>query len=93
MFGAECDDGNGVSGDGCSANCTIEANYTCIGGSKTSASACSYNQPLQVVLVDTWKNATSNIVYFWFQITPAITALNSLDFVTALSCSLPNTTL
>jgi proprotein convertase subtilisin/kexin type 5 len=28
-----CDDGNLVNGDGCSASCTIEKNYNCIGGS------------------------------------------------------------
>ena len=29
--GAEgCDDGNTVSGDGCSATCTLEANFQCV---------------------------------------------------------------
>ena len=27
--GEECDDANGDSGDGCTANCTLEANYAC----------------------------------------------------------------
>jgi len=26
----QCDDGNNVSGDGCSNNCTIEAGWTCV---------------------------------------------------------------
>lgn len=29
--GEECDDGNKVDGDGCSANCTLELGYTCVG--------------------------------------------------------------
>lgn len=27
-----CDDGNGVGGDGCSATCSVEAGYVCVGG-------------------------------------------------------------
>ncbi len=34
--GEGCDDGNGTSGDGCSAACVVEAGYTCTG----SPSAC-----------------------------------------------------
>ena len=29
VSGEACDDGNGESGDGCTANCTLEANYVC----------------------------------------------------------------
>jgi len=29
--GEECDDGNVISGDGCSATCTVEAGYACSG--------------------------------------------------------------
>lgn len=89
---AECDDGNTVSGDGCSASCTVEQNYTCA-GSPSSPSVCSYNQALTVTLVDSWKDPTANTVYFSFSIFPAIPALNSLSFLESLSCSLPNTTL
>lgn len=38
--GAEtCDDGNAVSGDGCSAACQAEAGYTCVGA---GASSCAH---------------------------------------------------
>ena len=63
-----CDDGNTLSGDGCSSTCEVETNYTCQGGSPTSASICSYNQPITLKLVSTIKNLTSNIVYFTIQI-------------------------
>src|SRR5690606_23257914 len=29
VSGETCDDGNGYSGDGCTANCTLEADYVC----------------------------------------------------------------
>eukprot|EP00347_Sterkiella_histriomuscorum_P013733 403363576 len=35
-----CDDGNVVSGDGCSKICDIETGWTCSGGSPTSRDAC-----------------------------------------------------
>ena len=44
----ECDDGNTVSGDGCSASCTIEPGYTCRGGSPSSPDNCMIYNPTQV---------------------------------------------
>lgn len=89
----ECDDGNKVDGDGCSSTCTIEGNYTCVNGSATSPSVCSYNQQISLKLVDTIKDPTSNKISFYFTLSPAISALNSVDFLPLLSCNLPNTTL
>jgi proprotein convertase subtilisin/kexin type 5 len=40
-----CDDGNTISGDGCSSTCTIEADYTCVNHTG-AATTCSYNKPL-----------------------------------------------
>lgn len=34
-YGEECDDGNTNNGEGCSANCTIEENFTCSGAPST----------------------------------------------------------
>ena len=34
-FAEECDDGNQMSGDGCSASCTIESGFVCIGANTT----------------------------------------------------------
>ena len=36
----ECDDGNKVSGDGCSS-CKVDKDYICIGGSANSQDICS----------------------------------------------------
>ncbi len=33
-----CDDGNQTSGDGCSASCTVEAGFTCVGSAPTRCS-------------------------------------------------------
>jgi cysteine-rich repeat protein len=41
--GEECDDGNIVSGDGCSWKCTIEPGYICRGGNTTYVAADSCN--------------------------------------------------
>ena len=37
----QCDDGNLISNDGCSQLCTIEKDWTCSGGSSTSADICT----------------------------------------------------
>jgi cysteine-rich repeat protein len=37
----ECDDGNDVSGDGCSASCQIEPIFDCVGGSASKPDTCS----------------------------------------------------
>ena len=44
--GEECDDGNLINGDGCNSNCSVEANYRCFNGSKTTKSICSYTGPM-----------------------------------------------
>lgn len=37
----ECDDGNLISGDGCSKTCKIETGWNCTGGSSTSPDTCT----------------------------------------------------
>jgi RHS repeat-associated protein len=37
----ECDDGNTTGGDGCSANCTVEPDYTCTGSPSVCAPAAT----------------------------------------------------
>ena len=37
----QCDDNNTVSGDGCSASCTIEVGYQCSGGGPFAADSCA----------------------------------------------------
>ena len=42
VTGAEsCDDGNTVSGDGCTASCNLETGWICEGGDSTQADTCS----------------------------------------------------
>lgn len=46
----ECDDGNTISGDGCSSTCLIELNYTC----KTSSNGnekCYLNTPISFKII------------------------------------------
>ena len=37
----QCDDGNTVSGDGCSKLCSIETGYVCSGGTTTTKDTCT----------------------------------------------------
>jgi len=41
MSPEQCDDGNAVSGDGCSSTCREEAGYWCRGGGVASADTCA----------------------------------------------------
>ncbi|CAI2374122.1 unnamed protein product [Moneuplotes crassus] len=41
VTGEECDDGNTVSGDGCSSLCEIEPGYICIEGSSSRGDTCT----------------------------------------------------
>ena len=36
-----CDDGNTISGDGCSSTCSIEKGYKCIGATSSTKDTCS----------------------------------------------------
>ena len=37
LISEQCDDGNVVSGDGCSSTCTIEFGYACVGAEYTKS--------------------------------------------------------
>ncbi len=39
--GEACDDGNTANGDGCTSSCTVEAFYSCAGGSSTQPDFCA----------------------------------------------------
>lgn len=67
----DCDDGNIVSGDGCSATCTVETNYTCKESSKSSPSICGYNQPL----VFTVTSSVANNITFDIVVTVSVTPI------------------
>jgi cysteine-rich repeat protein len=52
----DCDDGNNIDGDGCSANCTLEVHYRCPLNSQ-GTSACQYvGSLLSIVLMETQKD-------------------------------------
>jgi cysteine-rich repeat protein len=68
LFELACDDGNNIDGDGCSTTCVVETNFTCIDGSPTSPSKCSYNQPLVMNLILSYKNLYANAVNFTISI-------------------------
>ncbi|EAS05289.2 myxococcus cysteine-rich repeat protein (macronuclear) [Tetrahymena thermophila SB210] len=46
----ECDDGNTISGDGCSSSCKIEDGWKCSGGSATSPDICQNIAPIIMTL-------------------------------------------
>ena len=37
---SECDDGNIISGDGCSSDCLVEHHHKCEGGTYTTPDSC-----------------------------------------------------
>ena len=42
---SDCDDGNIISGDGCSSDCMVEENYFCQGGTIESPDICLETVP------------------------------------------------
>lgn len=88
VFTLPCDDGNLLEGDGCSATCTVETNYTCAFGSPNTPSVCSYNQPVRFTLINTQKKLASNQVQFDFTVEPPLSPLRKLDFSTVISTTL-----
>ncbi len=49
--GEECDDGNALSGDGCSADCKIEGGFTCTDEEKPDTEPCPSNPSLQCLVL------------------------------------------
>lgn len=59
-----CDDGNSISGDGCSSFCKIEQNYICIRNSSFEKSYCYDSRALECKLI--MKNSNPNDIYLKF---------------------------
>jgi cysteine-rich repeat protein len=89
LFELECDDGNSDDGDGCSATCTIETNFTCKDGSPTTPSKCSYNKPIELELKKSVKDIYNNAVTFTISTFPQLRVLNAFNFSQILSSNLP----
>jgi cysteine-rich repeat protein len=92
LFTLQCDDGNTISGDGCSSTCQVESNYSCLFGSTTSASVCSYNQPIAIRILDIVKDPTKNSIDITSSISPALTSLALLNFSDVLKTNLTDVT-
>ena len=76
-----CDDGNLISGDGCSASCEVENYYRCENGSILSASSCFYTGvSLKTELSSTIRSEGLNQGVFRFRLYPALLALEKVDF-------------
>ena len=90
LFNLECDDGNRVGGDGCSADCKVETNYTCENGTSTSPSLCSYNQPLDLAILTSYKDPSSNTIVFALSVGPILKVLDTFNFSNIVSTSIPN---
>lgn len=58
IFPEECDDGNLVSGDGCSPICKAELNYSCV--VNLMLSMCSYSQPFTLEPANMTKDPAKN---------------------------------
>jgi cysteine-rich repeat protein len=55
----ECDDGNNLDGDGCSAKCQVELDWICLGGTPTSSDKCNFKD-LEILGMEVTKN--NNII-------------------------------
>ena len=85
-----CDDGNTISGDGCSSTCLVESQYRCENGSSTTASQCVYLGVSLALNVSSINRVEGeNRANLAFSIWPALIVLNKLDFsqCASLSCN------
>lgn len=89
LFNLPCDDGNLNNGDGCSSTCTVEKDYTCMNGTETTPSICSYNGSFSVSLETGDKSPSSNSLTLTYSIEPSgpLLSLNngSTDFSSLVS--------
>ena len=77
----ECDNGFGVKNDGCSDTCKQETNFTCtnttatVSGESVKLSTCSYNQKLNITLLQIEKEQFKNSLVFTYSIKPYLFGL------------------
>lgn len=79
----ECDDGNSVSGDGCSSSCGIEDYSSCSG----SPSVCYFTSAITATLVSSAvSEETCNLLTLRFRLSPylALYEKNSIGWYDAL---------
>jgi len=74
----QCDDGNTISGDGCSSHCLIEKGWTCNSTNSTSSkSICSLIDPPIISVIKFSKQGGSNIINAIFEMSLPILVSNS----------------
>jgi hypothetical protein len=74
-----------IDGDGCSANCTVEIDFSCSGGSSNSPSKCFSTNAPSLELIAFYKDPLANSFALTLKIEPLkntdnLTALLSFDF-------------
>jgi cysteine-rich repeat protein len=84
----QCDDGNLVSGDGCSSTCTIESDFECF-TFPMEPTKCSYSKPLQVEIQSITKDPNRNSLSMNIQLGPVMPNLADLNFSTLIRASVP----
>ena len=60
LFNLACDDGNKISGDGCSSTCKVEYRYVCEGSPFNGPSKCIYQGNINLVLDCMYKSEIKN---------------------------------
>lgn len=72
LYTLACDDGNTVDGDGCSSTCSVETDYTCVGGTTTTPSLCSYSGSVLIRITSFVKDPKQNKVYLTSSLSPSL---------------------
>jgi hypothetical protein len=79
-----------ISGDGCSSQCTLEADFTCLGGSLYSPSLCTYTSPISVSLLSIKRAINANTATVTLKVQPNIRSFSSMDFSQYISLTVGN---
>lgn len=85
LYTVDCDDGNLNDGDGCSSLCTVQTDYTCVGGTETSPSLCSYSGAVKIIISSYIKDPLKNAVYVIASIQPNLPQFSSLNFTEVMT--------
>lgn len=72
---SQCDDGNTISGDGCSSTCVKETNWTCI-PTATFFSNCYFTGNVSIIVSKVYKEEFSNDVRFYLNVTPWVDSMS-----------------
>lgn len=79
----QCDDGNVVSGDGCSSTCTVESGFSCynqVVNTTNTYSQCFWTDPITFSNVWIRKYEGNNSLKFEFQLNQEINEWSNVNF-------------